>query len=98
MIIKFNEKKALSLLMDFLSIEGVTGKEKLIAKEVEHNLISNGIPKKYISFEQNNCFLVSFLFFNFFQENFVSFSFFTLLAYHLKIINYAYDNFYVTLF
>ena len=45
---KLNEKKALSLLMEFLSIEGITGKEKLIAKAVEHSLISFGVPKKFI--------------------------------------------------
>ena len=48
MIGKLNEKKALSLLMEFLSIEGITGKEKLIAKAVEHSLISFGVPKKFI--------------------------------------------------
>ena len=51
MIGKLNEKKALSLLMEFLSIEGITGKEKLIAKAVEHSLISFGVPKKFIFFE-----------------------------------------------
>ena len=51
MIGKFNEKKALSLLMEFLAIEGVTGKEKLIAKAVENSLISFGVPKKFIFFD-----------------------------------------------
>lgn len=51
MIGKLNEKKALSLLMEFLSIEGITGKEKLIAKAVEHSLISFGVPKKFIFFD-----------------------------------------------
>jgi|TARA_B100001971_G_C18104506_1_gene490731 hypothetical protein len=40
MIGKLNEKKALSLLMEFLSIEGITGKEKLIAK-VKYTLKKN---------------------------------------------------------
>jgi len=51
---KINEKNALKFLMDFLSIEGTTGNEGLIAKEVKKILILNGVPKKYIFFDDVN--------------------------------------------
>jgi len=51
MIKKLNEKKALSRLMKFLSIEGVSGQEKSIAIAVRRDLIAAGVPQKYIFFD-----------------------------------------------
>ena len=45
---------ALKDLLDFLSVEGVTGSEKNIANLVVKKLISIGIPKKYIFFDKAN--------------------------------------------
>ena len=45
---------ALKDLLDFLSVEGVTGSERNIANLVVKKLISIGIPKKYIFFDKAN--------------------------------------------
>ena len=45
---------ALKDLLDFLSVEGVTGSERNIANLVIKKLISIGIPKKYIFFDKAN--------------------------------------------
>tara|TARA_S200000501_G_scaffold378381_1_gene440675 strand:+ start:9003 stop:10193 length:1191 start_codon:yes stop_codon:yes gene_type:complete len=48
---QINKKQSLDDLIKFLSIEGITGQEKNIAKSVEQDLLNAGIPKEYIAYD-----------------------------------------------
>ncbi len=48
------KENALSDLMLFLSIEGITGKEKKIAEKVKQSLIDSKIPEEYIFYDKAN--------------------------------------------
>src|SRR5438105_8215088 len=47
----FNEEAAINRLMRFLAVEGVTGEEKAIGKEVVAALLEAGVPRKAITFD-----------------------------------------------
>jgi tripeptide aminopeptidase len=47
----FSEDQALSRLIRFLSVEGITGQEKAIAQEVVRDLIETGVPRPDIRFD-----------------------------------------------
>lgn len=47
-------KAAVQLLMRFLAVEGVTGKEKAIGREVTAALAEAGVPKKAVRFDNAN--------------------------------------------
>ncbi len=51
---KINKQQSLDDLMKFLSVEGITGEERNIAKSVEEDLIKAGIPKEYIMYDDAN--------------------------------------------
>ncbi|MDC6448034.1 M20/M25/M40 family metallo-hydrolase [Alphaproteobacteria bacterium] len=51
---QINNEDNLNDLLEFLSIEGITGKEKKIAIAVKNKLISYGIPEEYIFFDEAN--------------------------------------------
>lgn len=48
----FNEDQALSRLLRFLSVEGITGQERAIAEAVVRDLIEAGVPRPNIVFDQ----------------------------------------------
>jgi tripeptide aminopeptidase len=48
---KINEEQALSRLIRFLSVEGVTGQEKGIADAVLRDLVESGVPKSDMKFD-----------------------------------------------
>lgn len=48
----FDEKQAVDRLMRFLAVEGVTGHEKAIGKEVARALEEAGVPRRSIRFDQ----------------------------------------------
>src|SRR5947207_9075168 len=50
----FNEDHALSRLLRFLAVEGVTGQEKAIAEAVLRDLVESGVPRPAITFDQAN--------------------------------------------
>src|SRR5271156_3279015 len=45
---------AIDRLMRFLAVEGVTGKEKNIAREVQNALREAGVPAKHVRFDKAN--------------------------------------------
>src|SRR4051812_16462784 len=49
--LKVNEEQALSRLIRFLSVEGVTGQEKGVADAVVRDLVESGVPKSDIRFD-----------------------------------------------
>jgi tripeptide aminopeptidase len=49
--LKVNEEQALSRLIRFLSVEGVTGQEKGIADAVLRDLVESGVPKTDMKFD-----------------------------------------------
>jgi tripeptide aminopeptidase len=49
--LKVNEEQALSRLIRFLSVEGVTGQEKGVADAVMRDLIESGVPRTDIKFD-----------------------------------------------
>ncbi len=49
--LKVNEEQALSRLIRFLSIEGITGQEKGVADSVSRDLVESGVPKTDIKFD-----------------------------------------------
>ncbi len=49
-----DKERAIQLLMDFLSIEGITGQEKAIGQAVRQVLLDAGVPKKCIRFDKVN--------------------------------------------
>ncbi len=49
--LKINEEQALSRLIRFLSVEGITGQEKGVADAVLRDLVESGIPKTDIKFD-----------------------------------------------
>jgi tripeptide aminopeptidase len=50
----FDENQAVERLLRFLSVEGVTGKEEVIGKEVVRALVEVGVPRKSIRFDKAN--------------------------------------------
>jgi tripeptide aminopeptidase len=50
--LSFNESRAVDLLMKFLAVEGVTGKEKAIGKSLVEELKAAGVPTKAIAFDK----------------------------------------------
>jgi tripeptide aminopeptidase len=50
---KFDAEKAVTRLMRFLAVEGITGQEKAIAQEVFQALLEAGIPRKWIRFDDS---------------------------------------------
>jgi tripeptide aminopeptidase len=48
----FDEKQAIERLLRFLSVEGITGQERAIGKEVARTLAEGGVPGKAIRFDQ----------------------------------------------
>ncbi|HKB42244.1 MAG TPA: M20/M25/M40 family metallo-hydrolase [Gemmataceae bacterium] len=50
----FNEEHALSRLLRFLAVEGVTGQEKEIGEAVMRDLVESGVPRPAIVFDQAN--------------------------------------------
>jgi tripeptide aminopeptidase len=50
--LKINEEQALSRLIRFLSVEGITGQEKGIADAVMRDLIESGVQRTDIKFDQ----------------------------------------------
>lgn len=53
-ILDFGREEAVSRLMQFLAVPGVTGHEKAIGEEVVEALIKAGIPRRAISFDDAN--------------------------------------------
>ena len=51
---QINNKENISDLIEFLSIEGITGYEKKIANAVKNKLIKYGVPENYIFFDEAN--------------------------------------------
>jgi tripeptide aminopeptidase len=51
---EFDQEAAISRLMRFLAVEGVTGKEKAIAAEVARALREAGVPTKSIKYDNAN--------------------------------------------
>src|SRR5581483_1119349 len=49
--LKVNEEQALSRLLRFLSVEGVTGQEKGIAEAVLRDLIESNVPRPDIKYD-----------------------------------------------
>jgi tripeptide aminopeptidase len=49
-----DESRAINRLLHFLSVEGVTGLEAAIGKEVVRTLVENGVPRKSIRFDDAN--------------------------------------------
>jgi tripeptide aminopeptidase len=49
--LKINEEQALSRLIRFLSVEGITGQEKGIADAVVRDLVESGVPRTDIKFD-----------------------------------------------
>src|SRR5258708_37637944 len=49
--LKVNEEQALSRLIRFLSVEGLTGQEKGVADAVVRDLVESGVPKTDIKFD-----------------------------------------------
>src|SRR5438874_13800082 len=49
--LKVNEEQALSRLLRFLSVEGVTGQEKGLADAVIRDLIESNVPRPDIKFD-----------------------------------------------
>ncbi len=47
----FNEKQALSRLLHFLSVEGITGEEEAIGRAVLKELLAVGLPRKQVLFD-----------------------------------------------
>jgi tripeptide aminopeptidase len=52
--VTFNEDHALSRLLRFLAVEGVTGQEKAIGEAVMRDLVESGVPRPAIVFDQAN--------------------------------------------
>jgi tripeptide aminopeptidase len=50
----FDAEQAIMLLMRFLAVEGITGEEKAIGREVVAALLEGGVPKKAIHFDRAN--------------------------------------------
>ena len=48
----FNEDHALSRLLRFLAVEGVTGQERAIGEAVMRDLVESGVPRPAIVFDQ----------------------------------------------
>lgn len=48
----FDEGAAVDRLMRFLAVEGVTGQEEAIGKEVVRSLVDGGVPRKSIRFDR----------------------------------------------
>src|SRR5262249_43299511 len=48
----FNEEQALSRLLRFLAVEGVTGQEKAIGEAVLRDLVESGVPRATINYDQ----------------------------------------------
>ena len=51
---QINNEENISDLIEFLSIEGITGYEKKIANAVKNKLIKYGVPEDYIFFDEAN--------------------------------------------
>jgi len=51
---QINHEKSINDLLEFLSIEGITGQEKKIALAVKNKLINYGVPAEYIFFDDAN--------------------------------------------
>src|SRR5438105_8801813 len=49
--LKINEEQALSRLIRFLSVEGITGQEKGVADAVLRDLVESGVPRTDIKFD-----------------------------------------------
>jgi tripeptide aminopeptidase len=49
-----DSEEAIGLLMRFLAVEGVTGREDAIGREVSQALLEAGVPKRAISFDKAN--------------------------------------------
>lgn len=54
MIEPFHREQAISRLLRFLSVEGITGHEEAIGKEVVQALIQAGVPRRAIHFDDAN--------------------------------------------
>src|SRR5947209_20088649 len=48
----FDTDAALARLLRFLSVEGITGQERAIGKEVVRDLVASGVPRSHIRFDQ----------------------------------------------
>ena len=49
-----DQEQAVASLLRFLSVEGITGQEKAIGKEVVQALLGAGVPRKAIQFDSAN--------------------------------------------
>ncbi len=52
--LSFNEEQALSRLLRFLAVEGITGEEKAIGQTVVRDLVESGVPRNSIDFDKAN--------------------------------------------
>jgi tripeptide aminopeptidase len=52
--LSFDVNRAISLLMRFLAVEGVTGHEEAIARDVVRALVEVGVPRRAICFDRAN--------------------------------------------
>src|SRR5947209_3376330 len=52
--LSFDHEAAIDRLMRFLAVEGVTGKEKAIAREVARALAEVGVPPRAIKYDKAN--------------------------------------------
>src|SRR5256714_15414110 len=50
-LLGFDEGRAVERLMRFLAVEGITGEEEAIGKEVARSLAEDGMPRKAIRFD-----------------------------------------------
>ncbi len=44
----FDEERAIGRLLRFLAVEGITGQEKAVARDVARALVEEGVPRKFI--------------------------------------------------
>jgi tripeptide aminopeptidase len=54
MPLEFDESKAVARLMRFLSVEGITGHEAAIGREVVAELVESGVSRRHIRFDDAN--------------------------------------------
>jgi tripeptide aminopeptidase len=50
----FDPERAVKRLMEFLSVEGITGQEKAIAQAIKQSLVNVGVPLRAIRFDRAN--------------------------------------------
>lgn len=52
--LEFDEARAVDRLMRFLAVEGITGREKVIGREVADALLESGVPRRAVRFDDAN--------------------------------------------